>query len=249
AFARADYPLREYNVLLWERDFGNYSHIFLKTFADPDSEIAVNPLAAGGFSQEPVAAHFPTNGALLIVWQSDQPGNFDLYSILYVNGEFRHYQQITTHPSDDLHPDLVGNSLVWQRDSTILHSHYTLTDSAWSAPEVLDSGSCANPTISRGAVAYQKRVGDDFSIYRRTQTSGGVWNPPQLVSPDGDSRLPSFSKGLPLSLIWQHRDTTDWNIMNLSEAAMQPQLFIFSSADEIRPRAVEPSIISESDFF
>jgi len=242
-----------HNVLLWARDYGSHSEIFLKYVADPDSEIAVNPFAAGGFSQKPVGAYLEYNGAILIVWQSDQPGNFDLYSIVYQNGQFLDYRQITTDPGDDVNPALSESGLVWERDGSVYYSRYSLANLTWSAPEPLDSAGSANPTIAGAywdhSAAYQKPQGGEFKIYRRGRNISGSWSAPQLLSPDGDNRLPRYSNGLPLSLIWQHKEGGDWNLMNLWEWTGSPTLYVFSPNDEVRPAALEIPIISKEYFY
>ncbi len=244
-----------YNVLLWARDYGSHSEIYLKYVADPDSEIAVNSFAAGGFSQKPAGAYLEYNGAILIVWQSDQGGNFDLYSIVYQNGQFLDYRQITTDPGDDVNPALSESGLVWERDGSVYYSRYSLANLTWSAAELVDSAGSANPTIAGAywdhSVAYQKPQGGEFKIYRRGRNTSGSWSAPQLLSPDGDNRLPRYSNGLPLSLIWQHKEGGDWNIMNLHEwiGFPTPTLFVFSPNDEVRPAALEVPIISKGYFY
>jgi hypothetical protein len=251
AFVRGEFFSFDYNVLLWERDFGSHSEIYLKDFADPDSEIAVNPFAGGGFSQKPAGTFIEYMEKALIVWQSDQPGNFDLFSIVFYNGQFSDYRQITNDPGDDLNPKLFDNQLVWERDSCIYHSSYTSANATWRTPQMLDSVGCANPTIATPdgyTAAYQKRDGSEFKIWSRRKTSSS-WNPPQLISPEGDNRFPRYSHGLPLSLIWQHRNMSDWNIMNLSVEWPFPTLFTFSPNDEFHPVALEIPYISKEQFY
>jgi len=253
AFVRGEFGSFDYNVLLWDRDFGSHSEIHLKDFADPDSEIAVNPFAAGGFSQKPTGAFIEHTETILIIWQSDQFGNFDLFSIVYQNGQFSGYLQITNDPGDDINPEVSESGMVWERDSSVYYSRYSLSNSTWSAPELVDNGGCSNPTIAGyygdHAVAYQKREGDQFKIYRRERSSSGSWGALQLLSPDGDNRLPRYCHGLPFSLIWQHQEMGDWNIMNLSEVWPNPTLFIFSLNDERHPVALEIPIVSDDIFF
>jgi hypothetical protein len=247
SFVKSVYEIVDYNNLVWCRDFGNHSEIYMKNFADLDSEIAVNPFTAAGYSQKPTASYIDFNypeEKVLIVWQSNQNGNFDLYSIVYDNGYFCDYQQITSDMADDINPDLAGDFLVWERDSSIYEAQYSLIDSIWSPEFKLDSNSCANPSVNWAQsaylytspiIAYQKKIQDSSQIYIRVKENNQVWGPSQNLSQIGDNRNPVFSIGIDAPLIWQYRDQGDWNIKYYSFWEQDTFNLIFNWLDEINP--------------
>jgi len=238
------------NILVWSRDFGNYSGIYLKDFADPDSEIAVNSFAAGGFSQKPTASynnyHYPYNpdDRILIVWQSNQNGNFDLYSIVYDNGYFSDYQQITNDISDDINPDLAGDFLVWERDSSIYTAEYSFSDSVWSNEFKVDSLSCSTPVISwtweyplnySPLVVYQKEIGNTYQICAREKQNNQTWITPENISQVGDNQGPVFCKGIDGLILWSFKDNGDWNLKSYTAYLGDTTSFNFSPGDEFNP--------------
>lgn len=236
-------------ILLWERNFGTQSLIYLKDFSVPDSELVVNPGNPGEFSREPVGALL--DNGILIVWQSNQNGNFELYSKIYENGQFRDYQQITNESGDDQHPYLYKNHLIWERDGNIYYRNYSYADSTWSDEELVDSNGCGYPKIFAEEhplpqyrlikVIYQKQMTlSEFHIYSREKNYQG-WTPTSCLFSDGDNRFPSFvDRGgyVPGITLWQHYNSNNWDIIGYHDWVSDTTRLTFTEFDEIRPVGV-----------
>ncbi len=251
AFVRNFINVGDYNILIWERDFGSHSTIFMKNFADPDSEIAVNPFMAEGFSQQPKGSNLTETGPALLVWQSNESGNFELYSILFENGQFKNFQQVTNNPLDDVNAEILNNHLVWERDGSIYYRSFSLADSTWLPETLIDSIGCANPVIGTPiylTVVYEKAEADSHKIFMRVQNSSGEWQPPQSLFTVGDNRNPSFEVGSQSNLLFQHRQNSDWNVMNYSFNFTDTHLLDYSSFDEINPVGADPPFVTRGDF-
>ncbi len=249
AFVRAepDYGL-DYNVLLWERDYGDRSRIFLKNFADPDSEIAITPDVPGLYARHPAGFSYwwIIGDGVLIVWQSNPDGNFDLFSTLYQDGQFKALRQITTDPTDDIQPDVFENFLTWEREGKIYRSEYSYSDSTWSAEILIDSARCSHPAIGYRGIVYEKQ---DTTGSAMIYFTNGI-QPPQCICIEGDNRFPVWENDYSGGLLWQNKTGSDWNIISsFSWDLEDTSMFIFSPADEVHPRGLEIPIYTNQSTF
>lgn len=246
-FARTQIDMG-YNTLLWERDLGDRSRIFLRSFAVPDSEIAVSPDLPGVHARQPAAAllsYTYPQPPVLIVWQADSAGNFDLYSVEYFLGQLSHYQRLTTHPTDDVNPRLSPAGLVWDREGEILYCFYSDQTHTWSPAEVVDSAACARPDISNwdALVTYEK----DSTIQLRRRT-GGNWSSAQILLTGGENIRPRVATGFEETVLWQHWEGADWNLIFYSDWTQGTSRFVFSGADETHPVGLDVPMITDDSF-
>ena len=222
SFVRFMDGITDYNVLLWSRDFGNFSKIILKDFANPDTEIALNlnPFGDLGYSQNPSGSMISDPVLMLIVCQSNQYGNFDLYSIEYQDGQISNLQQITNNILDDVMPKLMGRYLVWERNNSIYFSSYSNILSSWEPEFLVDSANCSNPSVNvfwgypelSPVVIYEKNISDSIQIFLRVKENNQSWNDQQNISLIGQNRNPEFSMGIPDPILWACRNSGLSNI-------------------------------------
>ncbi len=247
AFVRNGWGETDYNVLLWQRDYGDRSRIFLKNFSAPDSEIAVSPDMPGVFARHPTGTSlvgYSPGNPILIVWEANGSGFWDLFSVLYENGQFKAFRQITGYPARDRNPALFNDLLVWERDSSIYFSRFSMNDSTWSPEFLIDSSGCSQPTVAyiwfgyqyaSPMVAYRKRVGNSTHIFVRVKENDQTWIDPQDFSPAGENGAPVFSRGNDAPLLWQYKSRNDWNIKWYSFWMQTSDSLQFSTADETHP--------------
>jgi hypothetical protein len=219
SFVRYSDALTDYNILLWSRNFGNYSKILLKDFANPDSEIVLSPFGYECISQNPSGSSDYDSDSILIVWQAKHLNNFDLYSIEYNNGQISNLQQITDNPSNDINPQLMDRYLVWQRDSSIYFSFYSTHSSSWEYEFLVDSAGCSNPAINitfgypelTPIVVFEKKLGGSVQIFSRRKENNQTWNDLQNISLTGNNRNPDFNVGIPESVLWESQNGEMWS--------------------------------------
>ena len=232
----------EFNILLWQRNTGDRSRIFLKDFSAPDTEIAVSLDIPGVFARNPRGFSF--YNPILLIWEENGPGYWDIFSVLYENNQFKAFRQITNHPAKDGNPDLYADLLVWERDSSIYFSRFSLNDSTWSPEFLIDSGGCSQPAVAyiwagyqnnSPVVVYQKRVGNRTHIFMRVKENDQTWTNPQDFSPRGENGVPVFSRGSDAPLLWQYKSESDWNIKSYSFWMQTTDSLLFSTADETYP--------------
>lgn len=221
-------------ILLWERHLGTHSVICMKDFANY-SEIVVSP----NFSQNP-CGYFIDYNTLLIVWQSNQNGNFNLYSAIYNSNILGNYQQVTNDPGDDEYPDLFGNHLVWEREGNLYYAQYDEVNAIWGQEVLIDSGECYHPlalgyeyinVLTR--VIYEKNVNGNHHVYsRRKQIQ--QWDPPVCLFDEGDNRSISFitREG---DLLWQHHNGNDWDILWYDDLSADTDYVASGTWNETKP--------------
>ncbi len=252
AFAILDFQLP--HILLWERRHPDHSRIFLKDFTHPNQEVPLTPAVTGVYVTHPrgtfIVRSHPDSTILLIVWQSNENGNADLFSGEYRNGELTHIRQITTSPERDRNADLFVTGLVWENSRSIYFSRYNPDAHSWSTPLRLDSLSCAHPALSGQydgfTVVYEKTVTSGVAIARLTSGSGGQqWGSSYIWSAGGENHLPRFARGLPFIPMWEHRDGGDWDIA-VGRDWFGSSPVRFSAADEQHPAGAENPIVQAS---
>ncbi|TVM01758.1 MAG: hypothetical protein CV087_10435 [Candidatus Brocadia sp. WS118] len=243
-----------FNMLIWQRDFGDRSRIFFKSFENPLIEIPVSPDLAGIYAANPSAAfvfNYPDSAYVLIVWQSNRNGNEDLFSVVFQNGQFDPIVQITTDTLDDIHPDVRNNYLVWERGGNILFSEYSYTDSTWTGEIVLDSMNASHPVVSHyynnePLVAYEK----DLLIYLKERVISQGWQPSEAIVSSGENRLPQLVPGWRFSILWQYRqnELEDWDIMSYDPQWQTTGNLNFGPGNETNVQGVEFLWITKGDF-
>jgi len=240
-FARA--VAIDYNILLWERGDSSGSQIVMKRFDDPSLEIAVTEYQQNVFAKNPTAQYegflFPL-GAVLIVWQSDESGNFDLYSAIYQDGELKAYRQITADPGDDINPDIYNNYLAWEREGKVFSAAFSFSDTSWSAEECVDSMDCHHPVRNYlfDRVIYEKVINGQSEIYMNTWSAGQGWGAPQCIFSGGVNLNPVFGTDYGEGLLWQHRGPHGWDIMSYSFWQQDTGSFVFSDSNETFPQGL-----------
>jgi len=243
-----------FNMLVWQRDFGDRSRIFFKSFENPLIEIPISPDLAGIYAADPSAAfvfNYPDSAYVLIVWQSNQNGNEDLFSVVYQNGQFNPIVQVTTDTLDDIHPEVRNNYLVWERGGNILFTEYSYTDSTWTGEIVLDSMNASNPVVSRyyndePLVSYEK----DLLIYLKERVISQGWQTSEALVSSGENRLPQLVPGWRFSILWQHRqnELDDWDIRSYDPLWQTIDSLNFSSGNETNVQGAEFLWITESNW-
>lgn len=243
-----------YNMLVWQRNFGGRSQIFFKSFENPQAEIPISPDLPGVFASNPSAAvvfNYPNPDYTLVVWQANQYGNEDLFSVLYRDGQFGTINRVTTDTLDDTNPHLRNNYLVWEREGNILFTEYIYTDSTWSAEIILDSMNASRPVAGfyynyMPLVVYEK----NFSIFMKKRSSSQVWQPSQLIASEGENSLPKFVPGWLSFILWQHRRDTfyDWDVMSYNLQWQSFDSLTFRYSNETRIQGVDFLWITEKDF-
>lgn len=243
-----------FNMLLWQRDFGDRSRIFFKSFENTQIEIPLSADLPGVYATNPSAAmvfNYPHPDYVLIVWQSNQNGNEDLYSVVYRDGQFDPVIQVTTGASDDIHPNVRKNYLVWEREGKILFSEYSSTDSTWSDEIVLDSLNAGRPVVGfysdyEPLAAYEK----DSLIYLKERFTGQGWQPSQAIASSGENRLPQLVPGWHFSILWQRRQNAqeDWDIMSYDPLWHTTGNLNFGPGNETNVQGVEFLWITQRDF-
>ena len=233
-----------YNMMFWQRDYGDRSLIFFKSFENPQIEVPISPDLPGVYCANPSAGMtiYPNPEGFLIVWQSNQNGTEDLFSVGYWNGQFGQIIQVTSDTLDDIDPFLRSNYLVWERDGSILFSEFSVADSTWSAETVLDSNA-SHPVVSDFSygeevmAAYEK----DGHIYLRKRNQSNVWLPSQQIASSGENSLPQIIPGFWTHLLWQQRrdELDDWDIFSYDFDFQKIDSLDLSSADETNIQGVE----------
>lgn len=235
----------DYNKLIWQRDYGDRSRIFFKSFENPQIEIPISPDLPGVYCANPSAGMTldPNPEYFLIAWQSNQNGNKDIFSLGYRNGQFGQIIQVTSDTLDDINPFLRSNYLVWERDESILFSEFSVADSTWSAETVLDSNA-SHPVVSDfsyyGEVmaAYEK----DGHIFFRKRNQSNIWLPSQQIASSGENALPQLIPGwFGTYLLWQHRrdQLDDWDIFSYDFDFQEIDSLDLGSGDETNIQGVE----------
>ncbi len=233
----------DYNVMVWERDYGDSSKILYKKFSQPDSEfVLISSLPNFKVSNPKISL------SNLLVWQDNKNNNNDIYSAIIAGNELTNMQQVTTSNLNDVKPDLFENLLVWERNGNILFTEYNYHDSTWSQEIMLDSIGCENPVTNYWQIAYQKQNGDSSEIYL-IENQQSVWQTPVKISYNSDNINPTFSFGIFYNLLWQQQIYTDWQIMAVSSYNILDTISInFSQYNEINPAAFGiPLITKDSD--
>jgi hypothetical protein len=233
-----------YNMMFWQRDYGDRSLIFFKSFENPQIEVPISPDLPGVYCANPSAGMtiYPNPEGFLIVWQSNQNGNEDLFSLGYWNGQFGQIIQVTSDTLDDINPFLRSNYLVWERDGSILFSEFSVADSAWSAETVLDSNA-SHPVVSDFSygeevmAAYEK----DGHIYLRKRNQSNVWLPSQQMASSGENARPQIIPGFWFYLLWQQRRDAldDWDIFSYDFDFQEIDSLDLGSGDETNIQGVE----------
>lgn len=243
-----------FNMLLWQRDFGDRSRIFFKSFENTQIEIPLSADLPGVYATNPSAAmvfNYPHPDYVLIVWQSNQNGNEDLYSVVYRDGQFDPVIQVTAGAADDIHPNVRKNYLVWEREGKILFSEYSSTDSTWSEEIVLDSLNAGRPVVGfysdyEPLAAYEK----DSLIYLKERFTGQGWQPSQAIASSGENRLPQLVPGWHFSILWQRRQNAleDWDIISYDPLWHTTGNLNFGPGNETNVQGVEFLWITQRDF-
>lgn len=236
----------EYNYLLWERDYGDSSSIMMMKPCQPDTEIVIRTSTMNVQFKNPIGTFCLLN-TIFIVWESNQTGNFDLYGGFYNNNHFTGLHQITSDSLDDTNPEILGNTLVWERNGNIIVSEFNIVDTAlvWWEPELtIDRNGCSNPVISLdNIIAYEKIKNDTSAIYISWKTET-TWHTPVCIYSKGDNRSLSFDKGDGLSLFWQSMDSLNGKLKRCTLwkqsfydtiTVIGTSSFDFSSKDETSP--------------
>lgn len=243
-----------FNMLVWQRDFGDRSRIFFKSFENPQIEIPISPELPGIYATNPSAAfvlNHPDPDYILIAWQSNQNGNEDLFSVVFQNGQFDPIVQVTTDTLNDINPSVRKNYLVWERGGNILFSEYSYTDSTWTGEIVLDSVSATHPAVTfyhnyEPLVSYEK----DLLIYLKERVISQGWQPSQAIVSSGENRLPQLVPGWRFVILWQHRQNAleDWDIMSYDPQWQTTGNLNFGPGNETNAQGVEFLWITTSDF-
>lgn len=243
-----------FNMLVWQRDFGDRSRIFFKSFENPQIEIPLSADLPGVYATNPSAAmvfNYPHPDYVLIVWQSNQNGNEDLYSVVYRDGQFDPIVRITTDGSDDIHPNVRKNYLVWERGGKVLFSEFSSPDSTWSDEIVLDSLNAGRPVVSFYAdyeplAAYEK----DSLIYLKERVASQGWQPSQAIVSSGENRLPQLIPGCRTTMLWQQRQNAleDWDIISYDPLWHTTGSLNFGPGNETNAQGVEFLWITKRDF-
>ena len=161
----------------------------------------------------------PENETAMLVWQSRQRGNLDIFFSSYSNLAWSSPQPVDLNTEDDVRPcvSLSTNSyaVTWERHGSILYSEFDGVH--WSAPQVVSApGDTLNhlPQLSRvyvppgfgdqPIVVWEQKKGTDTTrSIMYAFRNGSVWSSPDTLVYEGDNRRPRFFKYWDIVVFWE----------------------------------------------
>lgn len=189
---------------------------------------------------------------LLVLYETDQNGNWDIYYSKYLkNGTLSPPVPVCNSSADEKNFSYRdGFGISWEQDGAIMFRNFVIN--GYPAPPTtttLDQGNCHNPALSADICSWQKVVGTDTTVMTASYLySSSSWSAPSLVTGGVNENLSCGSDEQNQLLAWQAKEGNKWRI-KFTDLSLMNYFFVndFPGANNISPDFMTAIIVAKGE--